>query len=199
MSDIIRILSSGSEWGVISRSIFNLFWLFILVGVIYFRYSKKERFLFTYFTTGITVFFICSIMSKLTITLGAGFGLFAIFQVLRFRTRNFSVKDMAYIFSVIGISVLNAVLLQVFGLLGVSMMNLMIILAAFFLELYLQRNNFAKYKVAYDNLVMLRPENQQKLLEEMSNKTGRSIFKIKILEMDFKKEIAHLEIYYKEQ
>jgi hypothetical protein len=53
--------------------------------------------------------------------------------------------------------------------------------------------------VAYDNLVMLRPENQQKLLEEMSNKTGRSIFKIKILEMDFKKEIAHLEIYYKEQ
>lgn len=199
MSDIFPILSSSTVWGVLTRFGFNLIWLFILIGVIYFRFSKKERFLFTFFITGITVFFVCSIMNKLTISLGAGFGLFAIFQVLRFRTRNFSVKDMAYIFSVIGISVLNAVVLQVFNIIGVSIMNLIIVLTAFFLELYLQRNNFAKYKVAYDNLEMLRPENQQKLLEEMSKKTGRSIFKVKILEMDFKKEIAHLEIYYKEQ
>jgi apolipoprotein N-acyltransferase len=106
---------------------------------------------------------------------------------------------MAYIFSVIGISVINAVVLQVFNILGVIIMNLIVILTAFILEQYLQSNNFAKYKVAYDNLDMLRPENQQKLLQEMSQKTGRNIFKVKIIEMDFKKDIAHLEIYYKEQ
>jgi hypothetical protein len=199
MTDIIPVLSSSSVWGVLARFGFNLIWLFVLIGVIYFRYSKKERFLFTFFITGTTVFFVCSIMNKLTISLGAGFGLFAIFQVLRFRTRNFGVKDMAYIFSVIGISVINAVVLQVFNILGVVIMNLIVILTAFVLEQYLQSNNFAKYKVAYDNLDMLRPENQQKLLQEMSQKTGRNIFKVKIIEMDFKKDIAHLEIYYKEQ
>lgn len=198
MSDIIQILSSGSEWGVLSRFVYNLFWLFLLIGLIYFRYSKKERFLFTFFITGITVFFICSIMNKVTISMGAGFGLFAIFAVLRFRTRNFSVKDMAYIFSVIGISVLNAVLLQTFKLPGVTIMNAIIILSAFLLELYLAKNNFKKHRVAFDNLEMLRPENHQKLLAEMSQKTGRNIFKVKINEIDFKKGIANLEIYYKE-
>ena len=198
MSDILQILGSGSVWGVLARFAFNLFFLFILIGIIYFRYSKKERFLFTFFITGTTVFFVCSIMNKLTISLGAGFGLFAIFQVLRFRTRNFSVKDMAYIFSVIGISVINAVVLQVFQIIGVIIMNVVMILIAFLLELYLKENNFKKHRIAYDNLEMLRPENQNKLIEEMSQKTGRNIFKVKILEMNFKKGIAHLDIYYKE-
>jgi hypothetical protein len=199
MSDFISVLSSGSVWGVLSRFVFNIFFLFLLIGVIYFRFSKKERFLFTYLMTGITVFFVSSIMNSLTISVGAAFGLFAIFQVLRFRTRNFSVKDMAYIFTTIGISVINAVILQKYTILGVVIMNAIIILSAFFLELYLGKNNFDKYRITYDNLEMLRPENQQKLVVELSQKTGRNIIQVKIIEMDFKKEIAHLEIYYKVQ
>lgn len=198
MSDFQQILGSSSVWGVLSRFVFNLLFLFILIGLIYFRYSKKERFLFTFFITGITVFFVCSIMNRLTISLGAGFGLFAIFQVLRFRTRNFSVKDMAYIFSVIGISVMNAVMLQIFELLGVIIMNTIVLLSAFFLELYLGKNNFKKHRIKWDNLEMLRPENQQNLLADVSQRTGRDIFRVKTLEIDFKKGTAQLEIFYKE-
>jgi hypothetical protein len=198
MSDFQQILGSSSVWGILSRFVFNLLFLFILIGIIYFRYSKKERFLFTFFITGITVFFVCSIMNRLTISLGAGFGLFAIFQVLRFRTRNFSVKDMAYIFSVIGISVMNAVMLQIFELLGVIIMNAIVIMSAFLLELYLGKNNFKKHRIKWDNLEMLRPENQQTLLADISQKTGRDIFRVKTLEIDFKKGTAQLEIFYKE-
>jgi hypothetical protein len=198
MSDVIPLLSSGSVWGVLARFVFNLFFLFLLIGVIYFRFSKKERFLFTFFITGITVFFVSSIMNKLSLSIGAAFGLFAIFQVLRFRTRNFGVKDMAYIFTAIGISVINAVVLQIYALLGVIIMNSILILSALLLELYLKRNNFKKHRITWDKLEMLRPENESDLLAEISFKTGRNIFKVKILELDFKKGVAQLDIYFKE-
>jgi hypothetical protein len=197
MAEVLKVLSSITVWGILARFFVNLIFLFILIGLIYFRFSKKERFLFTFFLTGITVFMVCSIMNKLTISVGAAFGLFAIFQVLRFRTRNFSVKDMAYIFTTIGISVINSVVMLIYQISGVLLMNLVIVVSALLLEIYLNKNVYHTHKIIYDNLDMLRPENEQKLLDEISLKTGRHIFRVKILEIDFKKSVAELDIYYK--
>jgi hypothetical protein len=104
---------------------------------------------------------------------------------------------MAYIFTTIGISVINSVVMLIFQISGVIIMNIVIILSAFILELYLNKNVYHTHKIIYDNLEMLRPENEKKLLEEISQKTGRTIFRTKILEIDFKKGVAELDIYYK--
>ena len=180
------------------RFAITLIFLFILIRIIYFRYTKKEKFLFTFFLIGIIVFFICIMLKEVNIAVGMGLGLFAIFSILRFRTRNFSLKDMAYIFTVIGISVINSVNMPDFPLYGFLIINFIIVISAFVLEEFMRKNSFEKQSVVYDELELLKPANKHKLIKDLSTRTGLDIIRIKILNIDFKKETSQLEIYYKE-
>ena len=193
-----QLFNSPSVWGILIRFAITLVFLFVLIAVIYFRYSKKEKFLFTFFLIGIIVFFICSMLKGVDIAIGMGLGLFAIFTILRFRTRNFSLKDMAYIFTVIGISVINSVNMPGFPFFGFLIINSIIVLAAFVLEEVTLKNSFDKQSIIYDELELLKPGNKHKLLKDLSSRTGQTILRIKIVKVDFKRDTAELEIYYKE-
>ncbi len=135
-----NLFNSMSIGGVLIRFALDMIVLFILIRSLYFRYSKKENFLFTFFLIGIIVFFVCSMMKTIDIGIGMGFGLFAIFSILRFRTRNFSIKDMAYIFTTIGVSVVNSLSMPKYPIVGVIIINIIVMLAVFILEEYLKMN-----------------------------------------------------------
>jgi hypothetical protein len=198
MNQSVTILSSDTVWGILVRFAINLVFLIILIGLIYFRSSKKEKFLFTFFLIGITVFLVCSIMKRVNIQLGVAFGLFAIFGILRLRTRNFSVKDMAYLFTTIGLSVINALGMMVMPFTGIVVLNAIVLVCSFILEEFLRRNLFKKHKILYDNLALLMPDKKTELINDISAKTGRKIFKVKILNIDIKKSVADLEIFFRE-
>ena len=198
MDDNSLILSSDSVWGILLRFSINLVFIILLIAVIYFRYTKKEKFLFTFFLIGVVVFFVSSIMRRVDIGLGLAFGLFAIFGILRFRTRNFSLKDMSYLFATIGISVINSLGMMVLPLTGILSINFIIIISAFVLEKILCNNMFMKHSIVYDKLELLKPENQNKLIKDVSARTGRTILRISVQKIDYKRDIADLDIYFKE-
>ena len=196
MEDLFTSMTVG---GVLIRFTFNLVFLFVLIRLLYFRYCKKEKFLFSFFLVGIIVFFICTMLKDKKIEIGVGLGLFAIFGILRFRTRNFSIKDMAYIFASIGVSVINAVNMGGFPFSGFVIINVITVLSVFVLEEYLKRNNFASYSIVYENLDLLKDGSRNKLLKDLSNKTGKEILKVEVLSLDFKRKIALLDIYFKDK
>ena len=198
MTDNSLILSSDTVWGILLRFSINLVFIILLIAVIYFRYTKKEKFLFTFFLIGVVVFFVSSIMRRVDIGLGLAFGLFAIFGILRFRTRNFSLKDMSYLFATIGISVINSLGMMVLPLTGILSINFIIIISAFVLEKILCNNMFMKHSIVYDKLELLKPENQNKLIKDVSARTGRTILRISVQKIDYKRDIADLDIYFKE-
>jgi hypothetical protein len=192
-----NIFHSQTIWGILIRFALNLFSLLILIRILYFRYSKKEKFMFTFFLIGIIVFFICALLKDIGMGLGLGFGLFAIFSILRFRTRNFSVKDMAYIFTTIGISVINSMNMQEVPIFGYLIINFIIVLSVFILEEHLKKNMFSKYSILYDNLELLKPGSNRKLIKDLSSRTGLNILWIKIRNIDLKRNIAELDVYFK--
>jgi len=196
MEDLFTSMTVG---GVLIRFTFNLVFLFVLIRLLYFRYCKKEKFLFSFFLVGIIVFFICTMLKDKKIEIGVGLGLFAIFGILRFRTRNFSIKDMAYIFASIGVSVINAVNMGGFPFSGFVIINVITVLSVFVLEEYLKRNNFASYSIVYENLDLLKDGSRNKLLKDLSNKTGKEILKVEVLSLDFKRKTALLDIYFKDK
>jgi hypothetical protein len=197
MNNLFLFFSEQTVWGIVARFLVNLMFLTIL-GIIYFRYSKKEKFLFTFFLTGIVVFFLSTVINFFPVTMTFAFGLFAIFQVLRFRTTNFGVKDMAYIFAVIGISVINAVVFAKLPFESKLVMNCIIVSLTFVLEEITRKNTFKSHRIVYRNIEMLRPENKLKLLEELSSISGRNVIRAKITKVDYKKGISDLEIFFKE-
>src|SRR4030043_1112902 len=156
MSDNFFNLNNPDFYGIIIRFAIHVVFLIILIRGIYFKYSKKEKFLFTFFLMGITVFFISSMLKSVFIEFGMSVGLFAIFAILRFRTRNFSLKDMSYIFATIGISVINSLKLVGFPVLGVVIINIIIVIAAIILEEFTLKNNTVTYTIIYEDLELLK-------------------------------------------
>lgn len=191
-------LNNPNFLGIMMRFVINLFFLFILIRIVYFRYTKKEKFLFTFFLMGIMVFFICSMLGTVLLDISFAFGLFAIFAIIRFRTRNFSIKDMAYTFTTIGISMINSLKVHNFPLLGILIFNAIIIISAFILEEFLVKNNSDSYTITYGNLELLKPDKKQKLLKDLSEITGKEILRFKIRNVNYKRKVASLEIFYRE-
>jgi hypothetical protein len=193
-----NLFHSQTIWGILIRFALNLISLLIIIQFLYFRYSKKEKFMFTFFLIGLIVFFICALLKDTGMGLGLGFGLFAIFSILRFRTRNFSVKDMAYIFTTIGISVINSMNMEEVPIVGYLIINFIIIISVFILEEHLKKNMFRKYSIFYDNLELLKPGSNHKLIKDLSTRTGLKILWVKIRNIDLKRNVAEVEVYFKD-
>ncbi len=191
-------LDNSTFLGIMLRFGIDIFFLFILISLVYFRYSKKEKLLFTMYLMGIMVFFICSMLGTVHLDISFAFGLFAVFAILRFRTRNVGIKDMAYIFTGIGISMINSLKVFKFPMLGILIFNIIIILAAFVLEEYLLRNKSDSHVIVFDRLELLKPEKEEKLLREISEITGKDILRIRIKSVDYKRKQAFIEIFYRE-
>ena len=92
---------------MIIRFSLNLFFLTAVVKFIYYKRSQKKEYLFTFYLIGIVVFFLCFTLKKYELDLGMALGLFAIFGILRYRTLPLEVREMTYLFVVIGIAVMN--------------------------------------------------------------------------------------------
>jgi hypothetical protein len=176
----------------------NMIFLFLLIRVVYFRYSHKEMFLFAFFLMGIIVFCVGSVLNSINLDFGSAVGLVAVLTILRLRTRQITVKDMAYIFAVFGISVINALHLVAFPLLGRIILNCVIILLAYILEEYLVRIRSESYTITYKNIELLRPEKYSELVADVATLTGKQILKVKILKVNYKKNSAQLEVYYRD-
>jgi len=199
MTDGFFSLNNPNFLGIMLRFVINLIFLFILIRVLYFRYTKKEKFLFTFFLMGIMVFFICSMLGAVQLDISFAFGLFAIFAILRFRTRMVSIKDMAYIFATIGISMMNSLKVFHFPMLGIIIFNIIILLTIFIMEEYLIRNNCESYTIIYQNLDLLTGDKKQKLLKDLSITSGKDVLRYKILRVNYRRKTARVEIFYKDK
>lgn len=188
-----------SLWGLLTRFFVNLVVLFIIIRLIYYRYSKKEEFLFSYFVMGIMIFFITSVLETIDIQIGMALGLFAIFAILRFRTINLSVKEMTYIFTVIGVSVINSQARIAPPVLGAIIVNSIIIITLLLLEIYLQKRTYNSFIVIYHKTDLLAPDNMNDLLTNLSRQTGQKIEKANILRMNTHNGNTEVEVFFLEK
>lgn len=198
MTESFFDLTNPNFLGIVSRFAVHIIVLIILIRIIYYRYNRKEKFLFSFFLMGILAFFITSILLRVTIEMGMGLGLVAVLAILRLRARNFSVKDMAYTFVVFGLSVLNALKVFNFPYFGILIINSIILLSAFLLEIFIINHRSEMVTITYENIDMLRPEKKQKLLKDVSELTGKTIIRIKVRRIDYKSREAILDVCYKD-
>jgi hypothetical protein len=196
---IDALAQNSTLWSIMLRFFINLGVLFILIRVIYYKYSKKDEYLFSFFMMGIMVFLICSILETLKLQMGMALGLFAIFAILRFRTINFSAKEMTYIFTIIGISVINSQAHIPPPIVGALLINSIVILTTYLLEIYLHKKSLNTFLIIYNKLKLLNPDFNQDLLDDLSRHTGQNIVKVKIRKMNIGKGNAELEIYFKDK
>jgi len=146
---------------------------------------------------GNVIFLICSLLGTVDIQIGMALGLFAIFGILRFRTVNFTTKDMTYFFSVIGISIINSQANVPPPVLGAVVVNSVIIISALVLEIFLEKKTLTSYTVKFNKPELLKPSVRDELMKELSVQTGLNVVKVIIHEFDITKGSAEVEIFYR--
>ena len=184
------------------RFSFNLFIAFVIIKLIYHRDHKGNDFVFTYFMFNTLIFFFAYILGNLDINMAFGFGLFAVFAILRYRTDPIPIKEMTYLFIVITIGVINALSGNQVVFIELLFANVTIVLLTFLLERHwvnnLPDNGLSSKTVVYNNMEMIKPENHQALIDELAEKTGLSIVSCKIGRLNFVENQVNVKLYYKE-
>ncbi len=174
----------------------NIIVLTIIIRFLYYKYTKKQEYLFTYYMIGIIVFFICFTLKKFELDLGMALGLFAIFGILRYRTNTIGIKEMTYLFIVIGVSVINSLANKKMSLAELLLGNSIVIISIMVIErVWLSRQVITK-KVVYDNIENIKPEDHESLKLELQEKLGLDIQQVVVNDVDFLQNIAKLTVHY---
>ena len=179
------------------RYLLNLFTVFILFGFIYFKNYKKTDLFLTFFGFNSIIFFISFMLNKVEISRGAGFGLFAVFSVLRYRTEGIGAKDMTYLFLSISIGLLTAI--GPSNGIEISLFCFLIIALTYILENSLWGKKEVSKTIIYDSLDFIKQSQQSELMQDLKSKTGIEIHRISIDNIDYLKDSCTITIYYYEK
>ncbi|MEN8787118.1 MAG: DUF4956 domain-containing protein [Flavobacteriales bacterium] len=172
----------------------------ILARFIYYPYNNKKReFIFAYMVVSSVIFFLCFALKAFKFNTGVAIGLFALLGVIRFRTDTISLKEMAYLFVFIGVSMINAFSKKM-SLYEIGFINLAFISITAIGEMLLQQKTVVKrtanFELTYANLTNLNPENYPALKADISSKTGLNVQSVKITSIDLKTNEAKLKVYF---
>ena len=139
---------------------------------------------------------LCYMMRNTQLEIGVAFGLFAVFSILRYRTLNVGVMDMAYLFLIISVGVINSLSNEQVSIAEVLFANLLIVGAIFILEKVWLVRIAANKVVIYEKIENIRPENYEKLLADLKERTGLNVHRVEIGRVDFMRDIARIRIFY---
>jgi len=194
-----RLFSSGISFSdFILRLLINLIVIYVIARQIYFRLVKNRDYLFVMFIFNIVVFFVCYLLSNTTLSLGFAFGIFAIFSILRYRTRVVPTKEMTYMFVAISIAVINALSFDEIGFPIIIITNVIIVAFIFILEKTWVKNEIRK-RILYEKIDLIKPENRNLLIKDLQDRTGLIINRVEIDRIDFLRDVARISVYYYEE
>lgn len=167
----------------------------IIIFLIYYPSNKKLGFVFTFILFNVVIFLLTYVLNEVKISMGAAFGLFAVFSMLRYRTLGISMKDMTYLFIFIAIGLISAIRLEYYELLVI---NGILIFSIFILDSKLILKREASRSVLYDNLELILPDRREELIEDLKKRTGFNIHRVVIGKINFLKDAAVVKIYFYE-
>lgn len=183
--------------GLIWRFALNFIVVMILTRWLYYSSTKRKDFLFTYIMVSSIVFLLCYMLESVTLQLGFALGLFAIFGILRYRTDTIPIKEMTYLFIIIGTSVINSLTTGNKDIGTVVTANLLIIMITIALEkIWLLKHESSKL-VLYEKIDLIAPEHREELIDDLQKRTGiKKINRIEIGKVNLLRDTCEIKVFY---
>lgn len=176
---------------------FDIIAVFILIRIIYYRHYRRTDHFLTFFGFNVIIFLLTYLLNKVEMSMGAAFGLFAVFSMLRYRTEGISTKDMTYLFMVIAIGLISAISKDSWEELLFTT-TILLLITALLEGSWLIKKEHTKVAI-YDKIGLISPANRELLIEDLSARTGLNIHRVEIQDYDFLKDSVQLIMYYYEK
>ncbi len=192
----IKLIDIGDLSILLVRFTLNTLLIFSIVHFMYAKYSKRKDFYFSYLSIGMVVFLMCFLLNNVKLELGFALGLFAIFGIIRYRTSAIPIKEMTYLFIVIGISVMNALANSKVSYAELLFTNSALVFGLWLLEKRLMLIHEDSIRLIYEKIEKVNGLNDERLLADLKTRTGININRYEIRKIDYLKDVAHLILYY---
>ena len=179
-----------------SRLALDLACATVLIRAIHFRLYRSRDYVFTYYLFNLITFCLCMFLQHVSLQLGFALGLFAVFGILRYRTEALGLRDLSYLFIVIGVAIINALANERVSVAELIAVNGAVIGLTAVLEATAKRAQVLSTPATYDRLDLLRPGLEAALRSDLIERTGLSVVRVHVVRVDMARQAAELEIYY---
>lgn len=197
MEEILNLTWFDNDFfTLLLRLAINMFFLTILIRYLYYPIAKRKDYLFTYYLIGLITFFICFGLKKLDIDTGMGLGLFAIFGIIRYRTDAIEIKEMTYLFLIIGISVVNSLASTQISVAELSLINLSVVGITYGLEYVWLIKHETRKNIVYEKIDLILPNKEAEMLVDLELRTGLKINRFEVGKINFLDDTAQVRIFY---
>jgi hypothetical protein len=191
-------LFSEDIYTLLFRLGINLFFITIIIRYLYYPITKRKDYLFTYYLIGIITFFLCFALKKLDIDTGMGLGLFAIFGIIRYRTDAIEIKEMTYLFLIIGLSVVNSLASRQISIIELGTINVTVVGLLYGLEYLWLVKHLTRKTINYERIDLITPDKYEEMKQDIETRTGLTIKRVEIGKIDFLNDTAQVRIFYYE-
>ncbi len=189
-------LYSDDAYALLLRLAVNMIVLTILIRFFYYEKTRRKDYLFTYYLIGTITFFLCFGLKKLDIDTGMGLGLFAIFGIIRYRTDAIEIKEMTYLFLIIGVSVVNSLASKQISIAEMAIINISVMLLTYVLEYRWLVKHETRKTINYERIDLIRREQYDEMKADLEKRTGIAINRFEIGKIDFLTDTAQVRIFY---
>ena len=174
----------------------NLIASIVIIRFIYYPSNQNKPDVFTFMALGTTLFFVMSLLTSIELSVGVGFGLFAIFSILRYRTDTIPIRDMTYLFVIAALSVMNAAGASSAAWPQLIIANFGLVILLFVLEHEWGFQFELSKEVVYEKIELIDPQHRAELLADLEARTGMRIKRVEIGKIDFMRDIAQLRVVF---
>ena len=175
---------------------FNFLVVLVIVRFVYYPSTHDKRYVFTFLAFNTVIYFVLSFMNSIEMGIGVGFGLFAIFSILRYRTDPIPIREMTYMFIIAALPVMNSAGTNSDIWPQLITANLVILVTMYILEKEWGFHYEASKRIVYEKIELVHPDRRPELLADLQERTGLRIKRLQIGKVDFVRDTADLKIYY---
>jgi hypothetical protein len=176
---------------------FNLLAVILVIRFMYYPDNRDKSYVVTFFALNTVLYFVLRLlMAHGNFSIEIGFGLFAVFSILRYRSDPIPMREMTYLFVVIALPVVNAILGAEGAYAELLLADLLIVAILFAVE---QEWGFAyemRQIINYERVELIKPENRILLLQDLHKRTGLAVHRIEIRRIDLLRETAEIAVFY---
>jgi len=180
---------------LLARAVLDLLFTTIVVRAVYFRLYHHRDYIFTYFLVNVVTFSLGFLLNRVPIGLGFALGLFAVFGILRYRTEAIEVRNLTYLFVVIGLGLLNALANERISLVELLIVNGLIVAMVCLLEAAPFSGREESHRVVYDRIDLLEPGSAAELLKDLRARTRLPVARYEIGNVDLLRDTVDVTIY----
>ena len=177
--------------------VLNFLAAFIVVRFVYYPRNRCNNYVFTFLAFNTVIYFIMGLFTSIEISIGAGFGLFALFSILRYRTETVPIREMTYLFVMAALPILNSTFCTSTQLDRMLIVDVLVLAVMWFLDREWGFNREqSQMNVVYEKIDLIKREKRDEMIADLSQRTGLAVTDAEIQNINFLRDVAEVRITY---